>query len=73
MEATYEINGVTYVVDSVFLPKMQKTTLRDRLKHYLNTHFTDLTNDINGNILHLEYVLTAGKEELCSQTSKATT
>ena len=73
MAAAYQINGVTYVVDAVFQPVKQKTTLRDRLKHYLNNNFADLTHFKNGTILSLEYVLTAGKEDLCSQKAKATT
>ena len=71
MATEYQINGVTYLVDAVFLPKKQKTTLRDRLMHYISSHFTDLTNHATDRILSIEYVLTAGKEELCSQPKKA--
>ena len=72
MATEYQINGVTYLVDAVFLPKKQKTTLRDRLMHYISSHFTDLTNQVTDRILNIEYVLTAGKEEQCSQPTKAT-
>lgn len=71
--AAYQINGVTYVVDAVFQPAKQKNTLYDRLKYYLNNNFADLTHFKSGTILNLEYVLTAGKEDLCSQPIKATT
>lgn len=72
MAAEYQINGVTYLVDAVFLSKEKKTTLRDRVMHYISSHFTDLTNRVSNRILNIEYVLTAGKEEVCSQTTKAT-
>jgi hypothetical protein len=71
MATEYQINGVTYLVDAVFLPKEQKTSLCDRLMHYISNHFTDLTNYVTGHILNIEYVLTAGKEESCSQPKKA--
>ena len=73
MATEYQINGVTYLIDAVFLPAKQKITLRDRLKSYLKNHYTDLTHCKSGTILQSEYVLTAGKEDLCSQPIKATT
>ena len=44
MSSTYVINGVTYLVDAQFEPAGKKTTLADRLKHYIKSDFADFTN-----------------------------
>ena len=62
MSSTYVINGVTYLVDAQFEPAGKKTTLTDRLKHYIKSDFADFTNHYKGDKMTSEYVLTAGKE-----------
>ena len=62
MSSTYTVNGVKYIVESKFEPVGKKTTLSDRLKHYIKSDFADFTNHCKGNIISSEYVLTAGKE-----------
>ena len=62
-ERRYRINGVTYVVSSVYAPSKTKVTLSDKLEKYLNSPFADLTiqetkADNNG-----EYACSAAGEE----------
>ena len=63
MSSTYVINGVTYLVDAEFEPAGKKTTLADRLKHYIKSDFADFTKYYKGDIITSEYVPTAGKEK----------
>ena len=63
MSSTYLVNGVTYLVDAEFEPAGKKTTLADRLRHYIKSDFADFTNHCKGDKMTSEYVLTAGKEK----------
>ena len=63
MSSAYVINGVTYLVDAEFEPAVKKTTLADRLKHYIKSDFADFTNHFKGDKMTSEYVLTARKEK----------
>ena len=63
MSSAYVVNGVKYIVDSHFEPAGQKTTLADRLKHYIKSDFADFTNHFKGDKMTSEYVLTARKEK----------
>ena len=63
MSSTYFVNGVTYIVNGEFEPAGKKTTLADRLKHYIKSDFADFTNHFKGDKMTSEYVLTARKEK----------
>ena len=54
MSSTYLVNGVTYLVDAEFEPAGKKTTLADRLKHYIKSAFADFTTHYKGDKMTYE-------------------
>ena len=65
-EHEYTVNGVKYIVDSVFRPfdfKNFKNTLAEVVEKYINNDLADWTNDEKGGIMNTECVSTAGKED----------
>ena len=71
-DRVYTVNGAKYIVSSNFLPNDPKNdaSLRDRIKSYIGSAFTDLTIDDRPIKIESDYVCsTAGKEEKCSQTT----
>ena len=60
------VNGVKYIVDSVFRPfdfKNFKNTLAEVVEKYIKNDLADWTNDEKGGIMSTECVSTAGKED----------
>ena len=65
-EHEYTVNGVKYIVDSVFRPfdlKNFKNTLAKAVEKYIKNDLADWTNDEKGGIMSTECVSTAGKED----------
>ena len=65
-EHEYTVNGVKYIVDSVFRPfdfKNIKNTLAEAVEKYIKNDLADWTNDEKGGIMNTECVSTAGKED----------
>ena len=65
-EHEYTVNGVKYIVDSVFRPfdfKNFKNTLAEAVEKYIKNDLADWTNDGKGGIMNTECVSTAGKED----------
>ena len=65
-EHEYTVNGVKYIVDSVFKPfdlKNFKNTLAEVVEKYIKNDLADWTNDEKGGIMSTECVSTAGKED----------
>ena len=65
-EHEYTVNGVKYIVDSVFKPfdlKNFKNTLAEVVEKYIKNDLADWTNDEKGGIMNTECVSTAGKED----------
>ena len=65
-EHEYTVNGVKYIVDSVFRPfdfKNFKNSLAEVVEKYIKNDLADWTNDENGGKIDTECVSTAGKEE----------
>ena len=65
-EHEYTVNGVKYIVDSVFRPfdfKNFKNTLAEVVETYIKNDLADWTNDEKGGIMITECVSTAGKED----------
>ena len=65
-EHEYTVNGVKYIVDSVFRPfdlKNFKNTLAEVVEKYIKNDLADWTNDEKGGIMSTECVSTAGKED----------
>lgn len=65
-EHEYTVNGVKYIVDSVFKPfdfKNIKNTLAEVVEKYIKNDLADWTNDEKGGIINTECVSTAGKED----------
>ena len=66
---TYNFNGVTYTVASVF---NTDNTLAEKVFRIVDSCFAQLMPEENNIILDNEYTcLTAGKEDLCSQQTIA--
>ena len=67
-ERSYAVNGVTYQVGSRFTPidfkakKRNEKTVFDRVCHYLNNGFADLTDAGANRKMEAEYVCPAAKE-----------
>ncbi len=67
-ERSYAVNGVTYQVGSRFMPidfkakKQKEKTVFDRVCHYLNSDFADLTDTGANPKMESEYVCPAAKE-----------
>lgn len=67
-ERSYAVNGVTYQVGSRFKPidfkakKQKEKTVFDRVCHYLNSDFADLTDTGANRKMESEYVCPAAKE-----------
>jgi hypothetical protein len=67
-ERSYAVNGVTYQVGSRFTPidfkakKRNEKTVFDRVCHYLNNGFADLTDAGANRKMESEYVCPAAKE-----------
>ena len=62
----YTVNGVKYIVDSVFRTfdfKNFKNTLAEVVEKYIKNDLADWTNDEKGGIMNTECVSTAGKED----------
>ena len=65
---SYVVNGVTYQVGSRYTPidfkakKQKEKTIFDRVCHYLNNDFTDLTEADANRKMESEYVCPAAKE-----------
>ena len=65
---SYVVNGVTYHVGSRYTPidfkakKQKEKTPFDRVCHYLNNDFTDLTEADANRKMESEYVCPAAKE-----------
>lgn len=65
---SYVVNGVTYQVGSRYTPidfkakKQKEKTIFDRVCHYLNSDFTDLTEADANRKMESEYVCPAAKE-----------
>ena len=65
---SYVINGVTYRVGSRYAPidfkakKQKEKTVFDRVCHYLNNDFADLTDTGANRKMESEYVCPAAKE-----------
>ena len=63
----YVVNGVTYTVESRFVPydiKSKQTTFRDKIKRIIRSDFIPLTVNTDEDILETDNVcLTAGKED----------
>lgn len=65
-EHEYTVNGVKYIVDSVFRPfdfKNFKNTLAEVVEKYIKNDLADWTNEEKGGIMNTECVSTAGKED----------
>ena len=65
-EHEYTVNGVKYIVDSVFRPfdfKNFKNTLAEVVEKYIKNDLADWTNEEKGGIINTECVSTAGKED----------
>lgn len=65
-EHEYTVNGVKYIVDSVFKPfdfKNFKNTLAEVVEKYIKNDLADWTNEEKGGIMNTECVSTAGKED----------
>ena len=65
-EHEYTVNGVKYIVDSVFRPfdfKNFKNTLAEVVEKYIKNDLADWTIDEKGGIMNTECVSTAGKED----------
>ena len=65
-EHEYTVNGVKYIVSSVFKPfdlKNMKDTLADAIEKYIKNDLAEWTSDENGGIMDTECVSTAGKED----------
>ena len=65
-EHEYTVNGVKYIVESVFRPfdfKNIKNTLAEAVEKYIKNDLADWTNDEKGGIMNTECVSTAGKED----------
>ena len=62
---SYVVNGVTYQVGSRFTPidfkaeKQKEKTVFDRVCHYLNNDFADLTDAVANRKMESEYVCPA--------------
>ena len=67
-ERSYAVNGVTYQVGSRYAPidfkakKRNEKTVFDRVCHYLNNGFADLTDAGANRKMESEYVCPAAKE-----------
>ena len=67
-ERSYVVNGVTYQVGSRYTPidfkakKQKEKTVFDRVCHYLNNDFADLTDAGADYKMESEYVCPAAKE-----------
>ena len=65
---SYMVNGVTYLVGSRYAPidfktkKQKDKTVFDRVCHYLNNDFADLTDTRANRKMESEYVCPAAKE-----------
>ena len=65
---SYVVNGVTYQVGSRYMPidfkakKQKEKTVFERVCHYLNNDFTDLTEADANRKMESEYVCPAAKE-----------
>lgn len=63
----YVVNGVTYTVESRFVPydiKNKQTTFHDKIKRIIRSDFIPLTVNTDEDILETNNVcLTAGKED----------
>ena len=63
----YVVNGVTYTVESRFVPydiKNRQTTFHDKIKRIITSDFIPLTVNTDEDILETNNVcLTAGKED----------
>lgn len=65
---SYMVNGVTYLVGSRYAPidfktkKQKEKTVFDRVCHYLNNDFTDLTDAGANCNMESEYVCPAAEE-----------
>ena len=65
-EHEYTVNGVKYIVSSVFKPfdlKNMKDTLADAIEKYIKNDLAEWTSDENGGIMDTDCVSTAGKED----------
>ena len=65
-EHEYTVNGVKYIVESVFRPfdfKNFKNTLAEVVEKYIKNDLADWTNEEKGGIMNTECVSTAGKED----------
>ena len=72
-EHEYKIGDVTYIVSSSFAYPSEpvKDTLSDRLKHFVNGDFADLTAYVEKDKIGSEYVCSAaGEEDLCSRKNQ---
>ena len=70
VEHEYKIGDVTYIVTSHFAKPTngEKLTIADRMKSFVGGDFTDLTADMDADIIDGEYVCSAaGKEDSCSR------
>ena len=65
-EREYTVNGVKYIVNSVFKPfdlDNLNGTLADAVERYIKSGFAEWTNEENGGIMDAECVSAAGKED----------
>ena len=78
-ESTYQINGVTYIVSSVFEPRNDEVhTLLSRFERLIRNTSADLTTAAEDDIITAEYVSAAHpnsdrKEQNAEETSSQTT
>ena len=67
-DRSYAVNGVTYQVGSRFAPidfkakKQKEKTVFDRVCHYLNSDFADLTDTGANRKMESEYVCPAARK-----------
>ena len=59
----YVINGIRYCVTSKFMPVKNNPTLTDKVGHFLNSDFADLTGTDNMDRLNTDYVCSTVRKE----------
>ena len=59
----YVINGVRYCVTSKFMPPENNITLTDKVEHYLDSDFADLTDITTIDKLTDDYVCSTVRKE----------
>ena len=59
----YVINGVRYCVTSKFMPPETNVTLTDKVEHYLDSDFADLTDITTIDKLTDDYVCSTVRKE----------